>query len=72
MQQLEKTEAMFLRWGIGLVLFGRMFPGMRTLVSVPAGMMRMNFGLYVSVSFGAAMVWNTILVGTGYLLSTKL
>jgi membrane protein DedA with SNARE-associated domain len=71
-QQLDKTEAMFLRWGIGMVLFGRIFPGVRTLVSVPAGVMRMDFGLYLGVSFGGAMVWNTLLVGASYLLSTKL
>jgi alkaline phosphatase len=71
-QRMNWAEAMFLRWGIGLVLFGRMFPGVRTLVSVPAGLMRMNFGLYVGVAFSGAMVWNTLLAGASYLLGSKL
>lgn len=71
-QRMDWAEMMFLRWGIKLVLFGRIFPGVRTLVSVPAGMMRMNFGLYVGVAFSGAMVWNTMLAGASYLLGSKL
>ena len=71
-RHMERTETMFLRWGVGLVLFGRILPGVKTLVSVPAGMTRMNFGLFFGASFGGAYIWNTLLVGASYLLGFKL
>jgi membrane protein DedA with SNARE-associated domain len=67
-RHMDRAESMFMRWGVKLVLFGRILPGVRTLVSVPAGMTRMNFGLFLGASFGGAYVWNTLLVAAGYLL----
>jgi membrane protein DedA with SNARE-associated domain len=72
MRHFERAESMFVRWGVGLVMFGRILPGVRTLVSVPAGMTRMNFGLFFGASFGGAYVWNTLLVAVGYLLGLKM
>ncbi len=69
---IDRAESLFTRWGIGLVMFGRILPGVRTLVSVPAGMTRMNFGLFFGASFGGAYLWNTLLVAVGYLLGFKL
>lgn len=68
MRHFDRAESLFSRWGVGLVMFGRILPGVRTLVSVPAGMTRMNFGLFFGASFGGAYVWNTLLVAAGYLL----
>jgi len=50
------------------VIFGRIFPGLRTLVSVPAGLTRMDFGLFFGAAFSGAYIWNTLLVGVGYAL----
>lgn len=72
MRHVERTETMFIRWGVGLVVFGRILPGVRTLVSVPAGITRMNFGLFLGASFGGAYLWNTVLLAAGYLLGFKL
>jgi len=72
MRHYERTEGMFMRWGVGLVMFGRILPGVRTMVSVPAGMTRMNFGLFFGASFGGAYLWNTLLVAVGYLLGFKM
>ena len=71
-RHMERTESMFHRWGLGLVMFGRILPGVRTLVSVPAGITRMNFGLFLVASLGGAYIWNTLLVGVSYLLGFKL
>lgn len=71
-RHMHRAEAMFTRWGVGLVMFGRILPGMRTLVSVPAGMTRMNFGLFFGAAFSGAYVWNTLLVAAGYLLGFKM
>lgn len=71
MRHFDRAESLFTRWGVRLVIFGRVLPGVRTLVSVPAGMTRMNFGLFFSASFGGAYLWNTLLVAAGYLLGFK-
>ena len=68
MKHYDRAESMFGRWGVGLVMFGRILPGVRTLVSVPAGMTRMNFGLFFGASLSGAYIWNTLLVAVGYLL----
>ena len=39
-QRVQRTEALFSRWGVYLVMFGRILPGVRTLASVPAGLSR--------------------------------
>jgi membrane protein DedA with SNARE-associated domain len=72
MRHMDRAEVMFIRWGVGLVVFGRILPGVRTLVSVPAGMTRMDFGLFLGAAFGGAYIWNTFLVGIGYLLGFRL
>ncbi len=71
-RNMDRTENMFLRWGVGLVMFGRILPGVRALVSVPAGITRMNFGLFLGAALSGAYVWNTLLVGISYLLGFKL
>ncbi|MEW5940747.1 MAG: VTT domain-containing protein [Chloroflexota bacterium] len=68
LRHIGRAESLFTRWGVGLVMFGRIFPGVRTLVSVPAGMTRMNFALFFGASLGGAYVWNTLLVAVGYLM----
>ena len=70
-RRMQRAESLFARWGVRLVIFGRIFPGLRTLVSVPAGLTRMNFGLFLSAAFSGAYIWNTLLVGVGYALGFK-
>jgi membrane protein DedA with SNARE-associated domain len=71
-QKIEKVEAMFSRWGKRLVFFGRFIPGVKSLVCVPAGMSRMNFGVYLSTSFSAAYIYNTLWFAGAYLLGHKI
>ena len=63
LKHVEAVEGHVHRWGLGLVLFGRVIPGIRTLVSIPAGLARIPFG-----TFFAAYVWCSLLIGAGYLL----
>ena len=70
--KIEKVEAMFSRWGTRLVFFGRFVPGVKSLVCVPAGMSRMNFGVYLSTSFSAAYIYNTLWFAGAYLLGHKI
>lgn len=57
---------------LGIKIFGRVPPGVRTMVSVPARITRMCFALFFGTSFGGAYVGNTLLVGVCFLLGFKL
>lgn len=70
-QHIRQAEAQFQRWGPGLVLFGRMIPGIRTLVSIPAGLARMPFGQFLLTTFIGAYAWCTLLVGAGFWLGEE-
>ena len=64
-QKVKQAEVYFDRRGAVSTLVGRMIPAIRQLISIPAGLARMNllaFMLYTSL--GAA-IWNSILVGIG-------
>lgn len=65
---LDKAEAAFHRRGVSMVLFGRMVPGLRTLISIPAGLARMSFPVFASATFIGAYLWCTLLIGLGYFL----
>ncbi|MEV6033934.1 DedA family protein [Nonomuraea sp. NPDC052116] len=65
---IEKTEAWFLRHGRKTVLFGRMIPIFRSLISVPAGVERMPLVPFTLLTATGSLIWNTIFVMAGYLL----
>ena len=65
---IEKIEEQCRKWGAGIVLVGRLIPGVRTLVSIPAGLVRIPFPKFFLATFAGAYVWCTILIGAGYVL----
>jgi membrane protein DedA with SNARE-associated domain len=69
--QIGRAEQQFQRWGAGLVLAGRVIPGIRTLVSIPAGLARMDFLKFLAATFVGAYIWCTLLIGAGYLLGQE-
>jgi len=65
---VDKSLEWFDRHGRPSILFGRLIPGIRSLISIPAGLDRMNlltFGLWTML--GSA-VWNFILIYLGFTL----
>lgn len=42
------------------------FPMMRTLISIPSGMISMEFGRYTLSSVLGVLIWNTVFIGAGY------
>jgi len=65
---IARAESQFHRWGAGLVLGGRVMPGIRTLINIPAGLARMPFPTFFIATFIGAYVWCTLLIGAGYIL----
>ena len=67
-EKVEKSERYFDDHGIVATLTGRLIPGIRHLISLPAGLARMNywkFLLYTTIGAGA---WHSILAGMGWYL----
>lgn len=65
---IERTEAWFAKHGPKAVLFGRMIPIFRSLISVPAGIERMSIPVFLGLTTLGSAVWNTLFVLAGYLL----
>lgn len=65
---ISKAEEQMRRWGSGLVLIGRIIPGIRTLISIPAGLAKISFARFFIATFIGAYIWCTLLIGAGYLL----
>ena len=67
-RKVDKADAWFKRWGNWGILLGHAIPGVRSVISFPAGIFRMDFKRFVLFTFIGALIWNTVLVTVGYLL----
>ncbi len=67
----DRTERWFARHGTKAVLFGRMVPLFRSLISLPAGVARMPFMTFVSLTTLGSLIWNSLFVCAGYFLGTR-
>ncbi len=68
---LDRAEGWFERHGKGAVLLGRMVPGVRTLISVPAGLTDMPLHIFFIYSLIGTAVWTALLTGAGFLLGSQ-
>lgn len=68
---VDSAAAWFDRHGPIAVLVGRLAPGVRSLVSLPAGAARMNVLLFTGLTALGSAAWNALLVGAGVLLGTQ-
>ncbi len=69
-EKVEKSERYFDEHGVVATLTGRLIPGIRHLISIPAGLAKMNywkFLLYTTIGAGA---WHAILAALGWYLHT--
>lgn len=62
----EKMEYLRSKGSIGIFI-SKLIPMVRTLISIPAGMIKMNFRSYVISSTLGVAAWNLVFVGAGYL-----
>ncbi len=69
--KLDEAQDWFDRYGAVVVLFGRCIPGVRSLVSLPAGVLHMPRWEYLLFTFIGSAIWNALLVGAGYALGTQ-
>ncbi len=64
-EDVHRADAWFDKYGYWTVLFCRMIPLVRSLISIPAGMSNMKFGLFLLFTTIGTVIWNTILVTVG-------
>lgn len=70
--KVEKSEKYFYNHGMVATITGRLIPGIRHLISIPAGLSKMKYGwflLYTTIGAGA---WNAILAALGWYLHTMI
>lgn len=67
-EDVERTEKWFARYGYWTVFFGRMVPVFRSLISIPAGIERMNLAKFTLFTTLGSLIWNAIFVYGGYAL----
>ena len=68
---IEHAMESFEKHGRKIVLFGRLIPAIRTLISVPAGLACMPIGQFLLYSTVGSLVWTGILTGAGYMLESQ-
>ena len=69
-KKVEQAEKYFDDHGAVATITGRLIPGIRHLISIPAGLARMNFWRFLLYTTLGAGVWNCILAGLGWYLHT--
>jgi len=67
-EDIDKALNAFKKHGKKAVLFGRLVPAVRTLISVPAGLGNMNLGQFLLYSTIGSLAWTGLLTGAGFLL----
>lgn len=70
-KDIRKADDWFDRHGPKAVLFGRMIPGIRSLLSLPAGMSEMPLPSFLIYSAIGSGLWATLLAGAGYMLGNN-
>lgn len=67
--KVDKAEAYFDKHGAVSTFIGRLIPAIRQLISIPAGLSKMNIGVFAIFTTLGALVWNIVLASLGYWLS---
>lgn len=68
----DRADAFFRRWGSATAFFSRLLPVVRTYISLPAGITRMNFAKFCLYTFLGSFPWCVLLTFVGYKLGQNL
>ena len=71
-EKLQRAEEYFREKGNVSTFIGRFIPGIRQLISIPAGLARMNFGAFLWWTFLGAFIWNCVLALVGYVAAGQM
>lgn len=68
---IDKTDAWFTKHGPKAVFFGRFVPGIRSLISIPAGIDRMPVLAFLGCTTAGSLIWNSLFVWLGHQLGDR-
>ncbi|MEQ1547985.1 MAG: DedA family protein [Chakrabartia sp.] len=69
--EIERAEKLFGRQGWAIVFFGRMLPTLRSLISIPAGLLHMRLSTFVLWSTLGTTIWTAVLGASGWMLGKQ-
>ncbi len=69
-EKVEQAEQYFQKHGAIGTFVGRLVPAVRQLISIPAGLAKMDFGKFIGYTALGAGVWNSILAAIGFYLAS--
>jgi membrane protein DedA with SNARE-associated domain len=69
--QLKKADKWFDKYGPATVFLGRLIPGIRTLISFPAGAAKMPLAKFLAFTAAGCVLWNSVLIYVGYYLGSN-
>ena len=70
-RHLEYTKKLFQKYGDKISFLGRLFPAIRTYISLPCGLAKMNLVKYSIYTYIGSAIWNTIFIYIGIQLGSK-
>jgi membrane protein DedA with SNARE-associated domain len=70
-KHFNKADKTFVKYGSAAVFFGRLLPVIRTFISLPAGISRMNLVKFIVYSLIGMIPWNFILIYLGFVLGNN-
>ena len=69
-EKVETAEKFFNKHGVIATLIGRLVPAVRQLISIPAGLAKMNIGKFIAFTSLGAGIWNAVLAALGWYLES--
>ena len=70
-EHMEKVDRFFEKYGKSSIFMGRLVPGVRHLISIPAGIAKMDLKAFSIFTTVGALIWNIILAALGYFLFSQ-
>lgn len=67
-QEYDTAEKWFKKYGDPIVFFSRITPGVRTFISLPAGVAKTNFSMFCILTFSGSLIWSYFLSYIGFFL----
>lgn len=68
---IDKADGWFDRHGPKAVFLGRFIPGIRSLISIPAGIDRMSLPTFLGLTTAGSLLWNSLFIWIGYQLGDR-
>ncbi len=69
--QIAFAAKWFSKYGAAMIFLGRLVPGIRTLISFPAGATKMPLTKFLALTAAGCILWNCVLIYVGYYLGTN-